>query len=895
MARLDDLRMQFARVDDALVSTEGYALWILWHGEVNPVVLQTLEDYGGVKMAEESRQSLWFFFSADALLAAARIGVWARFNPLALGLQIFPAHFMAGHDGGKSLSFDEDILRLDLVPPTEFQVWTHSAMKPTIDAALGLNPAPGKALPDGLDKDIWSALEIDPRLPYQASLTWYVVLRPSGNPLDKAFQAGWREFFGQLESVLQRNKFRFTINDFFVMFPLENLRQAKSWTRDFLNLIARLKRDAPESYWPCVMALVDRKGLNLNSELPKKCNVDWEQLIPDYPHMSLRTALMLGEGFAVHEARFAPTRRHPDDWAGVSLLEESGERGGSLPQLVPINLVTGRFPHCFYCGQRGHAGADCPSRLFERYDPGDWSHVGKLEFSAMRAIVRAIDGELGDCADEDARRAYILSGLGENSEKGVMLRAFYSIVWPVQHRCIGFFWRARDKDLQKAAKELAPVDNNPVWSLLADFRQKDNRELDKELQTLGLRYSKDFRILSLRGFLALEHGDAAKAEALWKEAEMYGSHPVNQAWHIFLQARALEFQGKFAQAGTLYEQVARTCPSWRDAEYRRLVCLVKNGFPELAVMSLIPLIEKDGHFFNKAMIDPELERGHIQVLAMLHGSWTSMETRAKDEEANLGRMGSELAAWFMPGHPFAEEVTERIHRLLQGSSVKNFVAFQTLVMGRVQLERDIQNFVAQEARAFKSRFRQFAERLKVIQEESAWFPFPRALAEFNKSYNQGVANMNWAMTANFHTRDVFRKAQTLADQESERVRQLEGRLKFLRMVRDATLFTLSVTQSFFWMELVGILLIFVILPLLLLYGDKLGLEGAVNALARDRWQLQKALFLVITVLAAGIAGVRTILRFERIRGKILAKAKEAAIARAKAVAAAAQQRGRRRP
>ena len=887
MANLDDLRSLLPTVGDTQVQADGYALWLMWHGEANPVVLQTLEDYGGVKIAEESRQSLWFFFSQDALLAAARIGVWARFNPLPLGLQIFPSRFVVSHNGGKTLIFDESIWRLNILPPTDFQVWVHISMKTTIDAALGLSMAPGKAIPNGLNKEIWSGLEVDPRLPYQSSLNWYAVLRPVGNPLDKAFQTGWREFFGQLESVLQRNKFRFIMRDFFLMFPLDSLRQTKNWARDFLGLIARLKQESPEMYWPCVMAVVDRKGLNLNDELPKKCNVEWEHLIPDYPHMTMRTALMLGDEFAAHEVRFAPSRQSPDDWASISLREESGGTSGSLPQLAPINLILGKFPHCFYCGQRSHASSTCPSRSLDRHDTSTWSQVAQLDLGGMRGAVSKIDNDLGALADEEARASYILAGLKENSESGAMLRAFYDIAWPVQYRSINFFWRARNKDLQKAGKDLAQMDSHPIWGVLESFRQKENRELERELQNLGHRFPKDFRIMSLRGFLAMEHGDLEKAESHWKEAEMYSSYPVTQAWHSFLQARALEFQGKFMQAAVMYEQVSRVCPSWHDAEYRKAVCQVKSGFPEPALATLISLIEKNGHFFNKVLIDPELERGHIQVLTALYALWTSMEARAKDEEVNLGRMRNELAAWFTPGHPFAEQITERIHRLLQVTSVKNYVTFQMLAVGRMQLERDIQSYVLQEARAFKGRFRQFSERLKVIHEESAWFPFPRALVEFNKSYNQGVANMNWAMTANFHSPDVFRKAQMLVEQESERVKQLEGRLKFLRVVRDSTLFVLSVAESFFWMEVAGILAIFVILPLFILYGDKIGFESLVNAIGKERWQVQKALFLVVTVIAIGIAGLRTIFRFERIREKILAKAKASAIAKARA---AAQQR-----
>lgn len=880
MAKLDELRPFLAEIGDVQVQAEGYALWMMWHGDVNPVVLQTLEDYGGVKIAEGSRQALWFFFSADALWAAARIGVWARFNSLALGLQIFPSQFKINHSGGKAVIFDEEIWRQDILPPTEFQIWVHRSMTTLVESSLGLSLLPDKTPPADIDAASWIALEVDARLPYQSSLGWFAVLRPVGNVLDKSFQAGWREFFAQLEALLQRNKFRFTVHDFFLMFPLESLRQARNWTREYLNLVARLKADAPEQYWPCVMAIVDRKGLNFNEDLPKKCNVEWENLIPDYPHMTMRTALMLGDEFSVHDVRFAPSRQSPDDWASVSLREESGGSAGALPQIVPVNLVLGKFPHCFYCGQRSHASSSCPSRSLESLSASTWSQVAQLELPSMRSAVRKIDEDMGPL-DEEERGAYILNVLKDNSQSGVMMRAFYDIVWPVQYRAINFFWRARNKDIQKASKDLSPMDNHPIWACLEGFRQKEYHEADRELQNLSHRYSKDFRIMSLRGFVAMEHGDMAKAESYWKEAEVYSGYPVTQAWHAMLQARAMEYQGKFMQAAVQYEQVARVCPGWHDAEYRKAVCQIKSGFSEPAIATLIGIIEKNGHFFNKALIDPELERGHIQVLGCLYSLWVTMEAKAKDEEVNLNRMRDELATWFMPGHPFAEQITERIHRLLQVTSVKNYVAFQMLATGRVQLEKDIQSFVLQEARDFKSRFRQYTERLKVIHEESAWFPFPRALVEFNKSYNQGVANMNWAMTANFHSPDVFRKAQMLVEQEFERIKQLEGKLKFLRIVRDSTLFVLSVAESFFWIEIGGILLIFVILPLLILYGDKIGLEGAVATMAKERWQVQKALFLIVTVLAVGIAGLRTILRFERIREKILAKAKANAIAKAR--------------
>ncbi len=873
MATLESLHAQLPEIHDIQMRADGYALWMVWQGDINPVVIQTLEDYGGIRAAGEAEQSLWFYFSTEVLLAAARIGVWARFNHLAVTMQVFPVRFQVDKSGREGLIFDEALWRQTLGAPTEFTIMVHTSMAQMVEMAPGLSlkeqpPQPGMA------PGVWASLEVDARLPYQSSLGWYTILRPIGNPLDKAYQTGWREFFAQVETILQRNKFRFTVHDSFVMFPLENVRQLKNWCRDFLAVIARLKVDSPQQYWPCVQAIVERKGLNFNEDLHKKVSVEWEHLTPDFPHMSMRSALILGEEFTFHEVRFATAKHTQEDWCSISLRGEGEGQGGSLPQLASVQLAIGPHPHCFYCGQHSHETKNCPSRIMEERDPQLWNHIAHLNFDDMQKAVLAIDDNLAAAPAEEAGRTLAIAALAKDtSHTGLMLRAFYDLTWYLQLRSLGFFWRARTKDFHKAAQEPAPLDSNPIWAFLATYTDKTPVEADKELASLATRFPKDFRIMSMRGFAAMEQGDPAKAIGFWKEAEMYSTFPVVQAWHAMLQARAWEFQGRFAQAIPLYEQVMRTCPSWLDADYRKLVCEVKSGFSERALSGLTALVDRNGHYFNKALFDGEMERGHIQISECLYGLWTGIEARAKEEVLHLNRLTDELAAWLPPENAFAVSAAERIQKLLRMSAVSNYMPFQMLVAGRVQLEKDLQLFLVQEGKGLKSRFKVFIDRLRVIQEDSLWFPFPRALVEFNKNYNQAVANINWVLTANLFVPEAFRKAHALSDAEDERLKKLEGRMRFLRIVRDATLFMLSMAESFFWLELVGILAIFVILPLILLYGDKIGLEWTAGIISTDRWQVQKALFLVVTIMAVGTAGLRTLLRFEKIRDTIFAKAR----------------------
>lgn len=872
MPTLSALQSRLSGADDVQMKAEGYALWLVWTGEINPVIPQTLEDYGGIALVEEPQQGLWFFFSTEVFLAAARLSVWTRFNSLVMLLQIFPATFEAGEDYSRNIVFDKGFSAQNLTPRSEFQVWAHASLKGQVDAAPGLKLVESP-LPEGMTPGNWLLLEADARLPYQSTQGWYALLHPMGNPLEKEFQIGWREFFGQLEAILQRNKFRFAIHDFYLMFPLDSLRQVKSWCRDFFALLQRLKAEASEQYWPCVLAIVERKGLHLSEDLPQKSKVVWEHLVPDYPHMIMRTAFTLGDEFAVHRARFAASQRSPEDWASISLRTADGCVGARVPQIAPSSLIMGQASSCFYCGQSSHSAEKCPSLQLAPLETGIWTELAKRDLASLQESAEEIETELLQRESTEERELYLTGALHKKDATGILLKAFYDIAWPLQFRSINFFWRVRTKDIGRAAKELTPPDHHVIWAALDSFRLKEAQELDKDLQSLALKFPQDFRVLCLCGFGAMERGDLEKAGSFWKEAEKFSPYPAIQAWHLLLQARALECQGKTPQALLLYEQVARSLSPWQEGAYRKLVCDVKCGFIENALAQLRILIERNGHFFNRALIDPELERGYIQVQECLNTLWNTMEQRAREEELNLARMREELASWFTPSHPFAEEAAQRIEKLLQLSLIKNYVPFQKLSQGRAQLEKDMQNIVLQDARANKNHFLTFANRLKVIREESAWFPFPAVLVEFNKSYSQSVANINWAMTANLHVPDSFRKAQFIVEQETERLKKLEGRLRFLRIIRDSTLFILSMAETFFWIELIGIIAIFVVLPLLLLYGDKFGLDVAVSAIVKERWQMQKGLFFMLSVLAVGIASLRTVLRFEQIRDKILLKAK----------------------
>lgn len=863
---LNKLVKKLPRFTESRMVSNGFGVWVAWKGDLNQSVPQTMADYGGMLVAQEHAQSLWFFLSSDVVLALAKLEVWVRFNPLPVFIQIFPAKMLVGYKLEVSMGLDTALGNQEAIIPDEFEVWVHPRVQELAKGIPGLSFKSTKPY-TGLATVNWGLLQADSRLPYQASLGWYLLLKPLGNPLDKGFQNGWREFFPELELLIKRNKLRFMIHDFYLMAPLENLRVLRGFCQEFLQFIRKLKEEGTGRYWPCAVVIVERKGLNYNVDLPKKVLLDWDQLMPDFPHMNYRTAFLLGDHFRINDVRFSVEQNSLDDWCNVSLSKDYDQESGVMQVELPKRLVSGKEAHCFYCGLRSHPLQKCPSRMVEELQLDIWEDVARLDFSVLNQSLEGIDKALA--ADPEGG---IVALLQSDNDQGLLVRAMFEINAPVQFRMSTAVWRSVGKDYPRGLQQLAPVDKSPAWEALHTLRQGEPVQAERILNQALLKSPRDLKIRNLQGYAALERGDMPRAIGIWKEAEVISSTPLQQGQQLFLQARCLEIQGKLQQASSLYKMVLHLCPRWVDAQYRQGVCLVKMGFADQAMGFFEELFQRDAHIFNRMLIDSELERGHLQLLAALYTPWTSAELKAGEEKENLDSLSTEIRKWFSDEQPKAEQLRDLIARLKREGEIRNYVAFSRVAQGRVLVSRELMSLVDDESKRMKSRFQSYMERLKVIQAEASWFPFPRILVEFNKEFNYCARSLNWALTQHFQMAENFRRASELVEKVEERLLKLESQLKTLKIVRDSTLFLLILGKTFFWLELIGLALGLVLLPLGMWYAQDQGYTWAVGMTESEKWALRRGVIIILSVLALSIAALRSALIFESRKEQLFRRA-----------------------
>jgi hypothetical protein len=178
--------------------------------------------------------------------------------------------------------------------------------------------------------------------------------------------------------------------------------------------------------------------------------------------------------------------------------------------------------------------------------------------------------------------------LAEDNVPGIMGRAIFDIDHPFQLRNITLAWRARNKPTPSGSADIIDMDPHSIWDLLASYPESDDKfALERAVQGLFGRYPRDFRLKSLLGFMAYEREDYTKASQLWKDAETMAPAGFVQAWHIALQARVAECTGKINyDAMPLYDAATRACPSWAYPAYRKIVCQIKTGFADSALLQM---------------------------------------------------------------------------------------------------------------------------------------------------------------------------------------------------------------------------------------------------------------------------------------------------------------------
>ncbi|PIE68936.1 MAG: hypothetical protein CSA21_05250 [Deltaproteobacteria bacterium] len=860
MYHLSSLLAQLQHDDQNLLVTDGYAVWLVGHDALSKSVTQPLARHGGWVIVQEEEQALWFFPDAEVVRGLGQIVTWSHLHPLKMAVQMFPAQLLIAQNFSQGLKLDVSLGTQTMAPPTKLEILVSSLVESSLSHTPGFHFEP---LHQDESQGGWSRLQVDMRLDNSASQGWFVIIRPLGNPLERKVIDGWHDYSATLKKLFKKLGVTFIYSEGMeIILSCTTLQMLHTLCQELMIFLASTDII---STWPCVYVGLEKGQQYLHKKLSENIQVSWEDLETDYIHLPLKTVYQLGATFMPLGTLVASKGGSSMD-SFVKMVRAANwnqEETNRLPLVLPCHLLTGDYPPCFYCGLRNHPPGECPTRVCNNLNHGILDALAGLDIARLQHGLAAINHTLQEDSFEGIKNI-----IQADSDASMIVTAFWELNAPCQLRTMRLIWRSKGREWPKGLRELNAQGEDALWSALHRFRNKDLDTAAQRLEQFKKNHPDSYKTKTLQGFMYMEEGQTNKAISLWKEAERLSFTSLHHSYHIYLASRLYEVMQDYEAAIQGYRHAVRISPAMLEARYRHAACLIKMGFAKQGLNILRDLIQEAPQFMNIILIDPELERGHLHLMAGLWSSWDTAKKKAASLLETDEGLSSIIEQWFTEDHPAHETFKQRLDTILAHKDTESYAHWNLLVKGITTLKQDIQKRVDSDIQELHHRCTKMFRVIKAIQREISWFPLTPLVSRFKEDIRLCMRTLNEIARLRLYRPENFKKGyegMVLAD---ETLKRLHSHLKGVVLIRDISLFVLLLGKYFIGIEFICLILSLGCLAVFNLWGVNTGQPWA-QALLDQKWIVYKILLIVDTLCALAGSALWTTFRFDKKRSKYL--------------------------
>lgn len=855
LARLID---RIPSLDSPEIVSQAFGLWMIRESELPESVTELLRNSGGWEAAVEKNQSLWIFLDREVLFACSHIYNWYSQEKIKLAIRVFPVKLNVDGNLSYSLTVDEKILGTAAARPGQLEIWMHSGLR---EAAMGLPSlkfdVPVTSMFPGLDD--WYIFRVSGQTVLNSEFAWLLVIRPAKRK-DMSAGSKWAKQKERLTREIQ--KMGMTCEDAAdsLFIYITGVRQFRVGLTQIQAIFQNLKKGRELA---CHLVCRDHSGKKSGfAVLNQKFKLDWNLLNPDVLYLPLKYYFLLGHGFEkAHEIRDSSQKSFMD-LVGVrlnkKLVRDVEQR---IDVYMPDALAGDSGAPCFYCGLRTHSPARCPTRNMFTLDNAH-EKLERLSIKDLAQGLEMLGQEIssGRSPDDLVR---------QSSDKALILRAIFSINYPCQYRTMRLVWRSRGNDWPSGLRQLAEPEESSVLSALENLRMGRTGAALSMARKFSLRNTRDFQPRTLMGVVALEKDNLKEADSYFHEARDLGYTALHKVFHSFLRGRLAEVTGDTVRAQAFYQEALKICPNMKEALYRTLVCMIKEGHLDSSLGKLKKLIHEEPVFFNQVLIDPELEGAHAHLMVSLYSLWKTSGEEVSQAVQHFAALEKKIKAWFPADSESRTVFTERLDFLKKFQGIENYAARMRIVRGVKSLMQEVTKKIQEEVLSLNSRQNQLADRLDKIHGHLSWFPLAGLfMKRFNKVFGRVEENLRTASQTDHGTSAGFQKVQELLTLAEKDMEYLESRLKALMTLRDGIIFIMLMFRTFLWILIVIMGASLVVVPAAVYLGYRYDF-----ALAREVMDQRETAFSWYIMAVAGLsllaAGISTAARFEKKKAGLL--------------------------
>lgn len=264
-------------------------------------------------------------------------------------------------------------------------------------------------------------------------------------------------------------------------------------------------------------------------------------------------------------------------------------------------LVEGENISCFYCGDRRHLPADCPSKQLNEFS-GVLEKLGYLPLEEVNSLF--FNALTGVAPEPDLETKAVV---GEERSPLWAYYGFYELKMIFQLRFFRKMWDAKETAWSEIkVKKGGGSKGGLVWMAQDCLRISDLGRAETNLKKALRQNPRDWKVYSALGFLNVEKKDFRQARHYFAEALDFSETKSQKVYNSLLLSRTYDLSHDRGRAMTTIRKVVESNPLCLEARYQDVLFQFRNGDNTTALQKLLELIKSDRIYFLHALIDPEL-------------------------------------------------------------------------------------------------------------------------------------------------------------------------------------------------------------------------------------------------------------------------------------------------
>ncbi len=564
---------------------------------------------------------------------------------------------------------------------------------------------------------------------------------------------------------------------------------------------------------------------------------EWEQLEPGQVHVSEPAYHILKSRGALNGLSSTPDGRSHRFYR-VKVGED--ERRESCLFLYQNTMIHGDLAPCFYCGDRRHPAARCPSKkLTEMGDAIDRMGYLPLEdinqhfFTCLKENGLAKDPPQEDRADP-------------NDTSSWAFRSFYELRSVYQLRTFRAVWNGWEQDWNKIREGKGENDHGGlVWIAQDCIRVSNLDQAEAILRDSLAREPEDYKPLCAAGFLHVEKDDFTQAKFYFKKALDRCQTNPQRVMVLFLLSRVYQIQGDLPRAEEQIRRILRYNPHCAEALYEDIILQFRKGKDAIALHQLMKLVRKNRTYYIHALIDPEL----AGVRELVHPKIKALLAETREEASGIIRQASEelseLTRWLGDDEPETKDAEAMLTKIVELSKVDSYFSQHDILHYGT-------NLVGMGRRSLEERKKKIGKVLKELGERHARctryvnsFPYRFLVGSFAGVLNAMHAPLGqkWGVDEPVGTPRKFNDVVQETERLSEELTDIESRLQRMEILRKLILFLSRFFKKMLIFQSANLMVAIILFPIVAYYLNLL-LPG-MNISSQNIWPYQK------TVLSLG--------------------------------------------